>query len=161
MMAMPINAQRMPRSNMRGARVGLDAMASEFRRVRFVAAVMALSMVCAAFAHAQPASRNAALFPAAAMGFLDGELPLMETAIRERDRDFFEDSMARTVSFSEDWGFKAHANPELAPYRACTDAVSDYVVVGLCRLMTASSACEPGLAAQFDANLRACRAAAR
>ncbi len=85
----------------------------------------------------------------------------MEIAVRERDRDFFEESMARTVSFSEDWGFKAHANPALAPYKSCTDAVSDYVVVGLCRLMPASSVCEPALASTFDANVRSCRAAAR
>ena len=110
---------------------------------------------------AQPAGRDAALFPAAAIRFLDGELPLMEVAVKERDRDFFEESMARTVSFSEDCGFKAHANPALAPYKACTDAVSDYVVVGLCRLMTASSICDPALATNFDTNVRSCRAAAR
>lgn len=110
---------------------------------------------------AQPARQDAALFPAAAVRFLDGELPLMEAAIKDRDRDFFEESMARTVSFSEDWGFKARANPDLAPYQACTDAVSDYVVVGLCRLMPASSACDPALATHFDASVRSCRAAAR
>lgn len=112
-------------------------------------------------AAAQTARPDAAQFPAAAVRFLDAELPPMEAAIAARDRDFFEESMARTVSFSEDWGFKAHANPDLAPYAACTDAVSDYVVVGLCRLMPASSACDPMLATRFEASVRTCRAAAR
>ncbi|MGI4777659.1 MAG: hypothetical protein ACRYGA_06005 [Janthinobacterium lividum] len=110
---------------------------------------------------AQPARPDATQFPAAAVRFLEAELPQMEAAIAARDRDFFEESMARTVSFSEDWGFKARANPDLAPYAACTDAVSDYVVVGLCRLMPASSTCDPTLASRFDASVRTCRTAAR
>lgn len=122
---------------------------------------MALAGLGSADVIAQSAREDAALFPAAAVRFLDSELPLMEAAIKDRDRDFFEESMARTVSFSEDWGFKARANPDLAPYQACTDAVSDYVVVGLCRLMPASSACDPALATHFDASVRSCRAAAR
>lgn len=138
--------------------MGLDAIAAKFR-------LLALLLLLAGVGHtdsiAQAARQDAALFPAAAVRFLDGELPLMEVAIKERDRDFFEESMARTVSFSEDWGFKARANPDLAPYQACTDAVSDYVVVGLCRLMPASSACDPALATHFDASVRSCRAAAR
>ena len=138
--------------------MGLDAIAAKFR-------LLALLLLLAGVGHtdsiAQAARQDAALFPAAAVRFLDGELPLMEAAIKERDRDFFEESMARTVSFSEDWGFKARANPDLAPYQACTDAVSDYVVVGLCRLMPASSACDPALATHFDASVRSCRAAAR
>lgn len=158
MIAIPINATRMPRSNMRGARVGLDAIAVKFR---LLALLFLLAGLGTTDAVAQAARQDAALFPAAAVRFLDGELPLMEAAIKDRDRDFFEESMARTVSFSEDWGFKARANPELAPYQACTDAVSDYVVVGLCRLMPASSACDPTLATHFDASVRSCRAAAR
>ena len=138
--------------------MGLDAIAAKFR-------LLALLLLLAGVGHtdsiAQAARQDAALFPAAAVRFLDGELPLMEVAIKERDRDFFEESMARTVSFSEDWGFKARANPDLAPYQACTDAVSDYVVVGLCRLMPASSACDPALATHFDVSVRSCRAAAR
>ncbi|MDB5879540.1 MAG: hypothetical protein JWQ41_2954 [Variovorax sp.] len=138
--------------------MGLDAIAAKFR-------LLALLLLLAGVGHtdsiAQAARQDAALFPAAAVRFLDGELPLMEAAIKERDRDFFEESMARTVSFSEDWGFKARANPDLAPFQACTDAVSDYVVVGLCRLMPASSACDPALATHFDASVRSCRAAAR
>lgn len=138
--------------------MGLDAIAAKFR---LLALLLLLAGMGTTDSIAQATRQDAALFPAAAVRFLDGELPLMEAAIKERDRDFFEESMARTVSFSEDWGFKARANPDLAPYQACTDAVSDYVVVGLCRLMPASSACDPALATHFDASVRSCRAAAR
>lgn len=108
-------------------------------------------------ATAQPASGQ---FPAAAVRFLDGELPQMDNAVKERDRDYFEQAMGRTVSFSEDWGFKSHANPALAPYRSCTEAVADFVIVGLCRLMPNGSECDAMLASRFDTNLRQCRQAA-
>ena len=114
-------------------------------------------LLAASLASAQmPASE----FPVAAVGFLDAELPQMETAIAERDRDYFEAAMGRTMDFSEQWGFKNQSNPALAPYRMCTDAVSDYIVVGLCRLIPAGEGCEPGLATRFDDNLQRCRAAA-
>jgi len=123
-------------------------------RLLMVLATAALASV-SAFAQQTPAQ-----YPAAAARFLDGELPKMEIAVAERDRDYFEAAMGRTVAFSEDWGFKSRANPALAAYRTCTDAVSDFVIVGLCRLMPNGSECEPGLASRFDANLRQCRQAA-
>lgn len=103
---------------------------------------------------AQPAADR---FPAAVVDFLALELPQMEAAIAERDRQYFEDAMARTVDFSQQWGFKTQANPSLARYPMCTAAVSDFVIVGLCRTAPSLDGCEPGLAARFDANLRRCR----
>ncbi|MDM0028504.1 hypothetical protein [Variovorax saccharolyticus] len=96
-------------------------------------------------------------FPAAAMSFLGGELPAMEAAIAARDRDYFEDAMGRMLGFSDSWGFKTRDNPALARFPMCTDAVSDFLVVGMCRIMTTSSACEPGMAAKFNTNLQQCR----
>ncbi|MBU1360936.1 MAG: hypothetical protein KKC79_01000 [Gammaproteobacteria bacterium] len=103
------------------------------------------------------AQHDPARFPAAAMEFLGGEMPAMETAIAERDRDYFEDAMARMLDFSDSWGFKTLDNPALAAYPMCTEAVSDFLVVGMCRIMTTSSACEPALAARFDTNMKKCR----
>lgn len=117
-------------------------------------------LALAAFAAGGAAAQDAAQFPAAAVRFLDGELPRMENAVKERDRDYFEEAMGRTVAFSDDWGFKSHANPALAPYRSCTEAVSDFVIVGLCRLMPNGSECDAMLATRFDTNLRQCRQAA-
>lgn len=127
------------------------------QRLQRLMPALAMTLACAGAA----AQSDPAQYPAAAAGFLDEELPKMAVAVADRDRDYFEAAMGRIVSFSEDWGFKSHANPALASYRMCTDAVSDFVIVGLCRLMPNGSECEPGLAPRFDANLRQCRQAAR
>lgn len=126
-------------------------------RLRRLLPAFALTLACAGAA----AQSDPAQYPVAATGFLDEELPKMAVAVAERDRDYFEAAMGRIVAFSEDWGFKSHANPALAGYRMCTDAVSDFVIVGLCKLMPNGSECEPGLASRFDANLGQCRQAAR
>ena len=120
----------------------------------------ALALLAVQPARAQLPPQDPALVPAAAMRFLDDELPRMEAAVRADDRDFFEGATARMVAFSEDWDFKTRTNPDLAPYAACTTAVSDYVVVGLCRLVPTSPVCEPGLATLFARNVERCRQAA-
>ena len=99
-------------------------------------------------------------FPSAAMTFLEAEMPAMETAINERDRDYFQDAMGRVMDFSERWGYKTRDNPALARYPACTDAVADYLVVGLCRFKLSAETCQPQLTANFNDNLKACRALA-
>ena len=101
--------------------------------------------------------QDADRFPAAAMGFLGTELPAMDAAVANKDRDYFEDAMGRMLDFSDRWGFKSQGNPALGRYPMCTEAVSDFLVVGMCRIMTTADACEPALASRFDANLRKCR----
>ena len=113
-----------------------------------------LFVIAASGAQAQ---QDANSFPAAAMGFLGQEMPQMEAAIAARDRDYFEDAMGRMLAFSDSWGFKSHDNPALARFPMCTDAVSDFLVVGLCRIMTTNADCEPGMAARFNTNLQQCR----
>lgn len=123
-------------------------------RSTFIALTLGVAATSATSAFAQmPASE----FPVAAVGLLNEELPRLETAVAEKDRDYFEAAMGRTLDFSEQWGFKSTANPALAPYRMCTEAVSDFVIVGLCRLMPAGEVCEPGLAPRFADNLKRCR----
>lgn len=133
-------------------------MTSAFPTLRPVLPFLALWLALASVGASAQQDTNQ--FPAAAVRFLDGELPRMEVAVKERDRDYFEEAMGRTVAFSEDWGFKTHANPALASYRSCTEAVSDFVIVGLCRLMPNGSECDAMLPNRFDANLRQCRQAA-
>jgi len=117
-------------------------------------ALAALPLVLAAsFATAQ---QDPSGFPLDSVGYLNEELPRMEAAIAAKDRSFFHGAMVRTVQFSERWGFKSKANPELAAYSMCTAAVMDYAVVGMCRLAP-SDECEPGLASRFDANVQRCR----
>src|SRR5690606_7855250 len=74
-------------------------------------------------APAQPAV-DAADFPAAAVRFLDAEMPAMDAAVAARDRSFFEGAMARAVEFADAWGFKSGANPALARFQPCVGAVS-------------------------------------
>ncbi len=131
----------------------------EFIRSRALAlsARVVVPLLLAVTVSGVTAQQDATRFPAAAMGFLGGELPAMEAAIAARDRDYFEDAMGRMLSFSESWGFKTQDNPALARFPMCTEAVSDFLVVGMCRIMTTSRACEPGMASRFDANLQKCR----
>ena len=103
------------------------------------------------------AQQDPQAFPLDSVGYLNEELPRMEAAIAARDRSFFHGAMTRTVQFSERWGFKVKANPDLAAYPMCTSAVMDYVVVGMCKLTPGDEACEPGLAPRFDANVKQCR----
>jgi hypothetical protein len=114
-------------------------------------------LMLACVATAPLAQQDANRFPAAAMSFLGGEMPAMETAIAARDRDYFEDAMGRMLDFSDSWGFKTRDNPALARFPMCTDAVSDFLVVGMCRIMTTSSACEPGMTTKFNNDLKQCR----
>ncbi|RZI96685.1 MAG: hypothetical protein EOP78_03665 [Variovorax sp.] len=117
----------------------------------------ALALVFSLVAPLAVAQAPASEFPLAATGFLNEELPRMEKAVAERDRDYFEQSMGRAMNFSEQWGFKVQANPALARYKSCTDAVSDYIVVGLCRLIPSGDICLPDLAPRFDSNVKRCR----
>ena len=117
--------------------------------------VAAPLVLAASLAAAQQEPPSA--FPLDATGYLNEELPRMEAAIAARDRSFFHGAMVRTVQFSERWGFKVKANPDLAAYPMCTSAVMDYVVVGMCRLTPGDEACEPGLGPRFDANVQRCR----
>lgn len=105
----------------------------------------------------QPAANR---FPASAMEFLEQELPQMEVAVRERDRDYFEQALVRVLDFSDNWGFRTRANPALTRYAACTEAVSDFSIVGLCRIAPSLEGCDPGVSSRFDANVRECRSLA-
>ena len=114
-------------------------------------------LLLALFASGAGAQQDAREFPGAAMRFLNVELPQMENAIKERDRDYFEDAMSRMLDFSDQWGFKVQNNPQLARYPMCTEAVSDFLVVGMCRIMTTADSCEPGMQQRFNTNLQKCR----
>jgi hypothetical protein len=119
---------------------------------------LATSVVLSASGQTAPSGpAPAAEFPRAAIGFLNEELPRMDGAVTERDRDYFEDAMGRMLDFSQQWGFKSADNPALARYTTCTEAVSDFLVVGLCRIIPNGDVCEPRLAPRFDSNLKRCR----
>lgn len=106
------------------------------------------------------AQANPANFPVEASRFLEAEWPAMNAAVAAKDRSYFEGALARTVELAERWGFKTRANPALAPYESCTRAVSDLVVVGLCKFTPQASECTPNLNSGFDRQRAECRALA-
>jgi hypothetical protein len=100
-------------------------------------------------------------YPAAAIAFLDAELPKMEIAVAAKDRTYFAGSGARTQRFLEAWGLKT-STVILEAYPMCTDAVTDFQIVGLCRVLPAGSICDPTtFIPKFEKNLAQCREAAR
>jgi len=125
-------------------------------RSLFPALLAAAGLAAASGAPAQQ-SIDATEFPAAAVRFLEAEMPAMEAAVAARDRSFFEGAMARSVEFADAWGFKSGTSRALARYQPCVGAVSDHLVVGLCRLTPNSDECTPQLASGFAQNLQACR----
>lgn len=132
-------------------------MESIRRRLLAASARTIASLLLTVAATGAAAQQEADRFPAAAMRFLGTELPAMEAAVANKDRDYFEDAMGRMLDFSDSWGFKTHANPALARYSMCTEAVSDFLVVGLCRFKLSADTCQPSLASTFDTNLQRCR----
>ncbi|MEJ7687703.1 MAG: hypothetical protein WKG52_12320 [Variovorax sp.] len=125
-----------------------------FKQRLFASLVPLLLSLAATGAAAQ---QDAERFPAAAVRFLGDELPAMDAAVADRNRDYFEEAMGRMLDFSDSWGFRTRANPALARYSMCTAAVSDYLVVGLCRFKLSTDTCTPTLAPTFDTNLQRCR----
>lgn len=121
------------------------------RRIWSLGLTSALAMTAAV------AQQDADRYPQAAMSFLNTEMPAMDAAVGNRDRDYFEEAMSRMLGFSERWGFKTQANPALARYSSCTEAVQDFLVVGLCRFKLSGDECQPTLATNFNANLQRCR----
>lgn len=131
-----------------------------FRRTAPAVAWASLSLLaCIALGWAPPARAQADPrdFPAAALRLLQAEQAAIDRAVAERDRDQFEVSMGRTLAFTEAWDFKSHANPALAAYAACTDAIADLHVVGLCRMLPAAEGCQPSPAPRLAENINRCR----
>ena len=133
---------------------------SAFRSFRLCLGPALAGALMALAAPPAAAQDSSGSFPVEASRFLETEWPAMNAAVTAQDRSYFEGAMARTVDLAERWGFKTRANPALAPYEACTHAVSDLVVVGLCRLTPQASECTPNLNSGFERNRAQCRALA-
>jgi len=106
------------------------------------------------------AQNDPSAFPAAAVQFLDREMPEMEKAIAAKDRVFFEGSKMRMQAFLEEWGLRSRDPVALDRYPMCRDAVTDYLIVGLCKISPPGSICDPStFFPRFEANLQSCRIA--
>ena len=118
---------------------------------------LAIVLLGAPAAQAQPAPET---FPRAVVQFLDAELPKMDRAIAERDRTFFPDSLVRSRKFLQSWA-QGEREVALSTYPMCADAMTEYLIVGLCKVVPANAICEPAtFVPKFERNLADCRAAA-
>ena len=95
-------------------------------------------------------------FIIAADRFLTVEVPKMEAAVTAKDRKYFDSGLERVKIFvEENWADLDKSPP-------CTNAVSDFLIVGLCQISPPGSICEPKtFIPKFESNLAMCRAAAK
>lgn len=95
-------------------------------------------------------------FVTAANQFLSEEVPKMELAVEAKDRAYFASGLERVKSFLDSQGPKLETSPP------CAEAVSDFLIAGLCRISPPGTLCEPTtFIPRFDANLEKCRQAAK
>lgn len=80
----------------------------------------------------------------------------MEAAVVAKDRAYFKSGLERMKIFvGENWADLDSSPP-------CTNAVTDFLIVGLCKISPAGSTCEPEtFIPKFEANLALCRVAAK
>ncbi len=116
--------------------------------------------ILAACSSAAGLAQDLRSYPASTVKFLDVELPLMDAAVAAKDRAYFSGSNARVQAFLDGWGLKS--NPvAIEAFPACTDAVTDFQIVGLCRISPPGTICEPAtFIPKFEKNLALCRSAA-
>lgn len=120
-------------------------------------AVLSLTLLCSlpASAQAQPNT-----FPWETVALLDRELPQMNKAVAEKDRAYFAPALERVQAFLASWEEREGAKV-LERNAACTDAATDFLVVGLCKMSPPGSICEPAtFFPKVERNIRQCRAMA-
>ena len=121
-------------------------------------ALVLLLQVSWSFAE-EPASR----FPSAASAFLEREIPSMEAAIAAKDRTYFMPALERMKQFLAEWcGNSPKGSVALETFPACTDAVTDFLTGGLCRISPPGSICEPStFLPRLEGNIQQCQEMAR
>jgi hypothetical protein len=106
--------------------------------------------------------QSPAMFPAAASTFLEQELPRMEKAVAEKDRSYFLAANQRMEGFLKQWGLNSPSPVALETFPACTNAVTDFLIAGLCRISPPGSLCEPStFLPRVEANIASCNELAR
>lgn len=84
----------------------------------------------------------------------------MDKAVADKDRAWFGRALERMQAFlalSE----KRHGPFVLEQHSACTDAATDFLIVGLCKILPPGSICEPAtFFPKAQRNVEQCRALA-
>jgi len=81
----------------------------------------------------------------------------MAVAVAEKDRSFFIGRTDRAQLFLKSWGLGTN-EIAIETYPMCFDAVTDYLIVGLCQISSPGTICEPStFIPKFEKNLEQCR----
>jgi len=96
-------------------------------------------------------------FATGTAAFLDAELPQMDEAVAHKDRAYFGPALARMQAFLNGW-----SGEQLERDPACSRALSEFLIVGLCKISPPGTLCEPEtFIPKVDNNIARCRAAAK
>jgi hypothetical protein len=97
------------------------------------------------------------MFPLGTVALLDRELPQMNKAVAEKDRAYFGPALDRVQAFLASWEEREVATV-LERNTACTDAATDFLIVGLCKISPSGSICEPAaFFPKVERNIQQCR----
>ncbi|MBV6322938.1 hypothetical protein [Duganella violaceipulchra] len=122
--------------------------------MKFLFSLIALCSACSAFAADQ------SQFATEAVAFLDAELPQMDQAVANKDRSYFGPAHARVQAFFESWN-SLHSDA-LERYPSCAHAMSDFLIVGLCKLSRPGTLCEiETFFPKVDKDIEQCRLSAK
>lgn len=96
-------------------------------------------------------------FASDAVALLDRELPQMNRAVAAKDRTYFGPALEHVQAFLHAWE-KREGGGVLDRNTNCTDAVTDFLVVGLCKISPPGTICEPAtFFPKVEANIQQCR----
>jgi len=120
-------------------------------------ALISLMLVCplTALADGQPDT-----FASGTVALLDRELPQMNKAVAENNRAYFGPALERVQEFLAPWEDRQGLTV-LERNTACTDAATDFLIVGLCKISPPGSICEANsFFPKVERNIQQCRALA-
>ena len=99
-------------------------------------------------------------FASASVALLDRELPHMDKAVAEKNRAYFGPALERVQTFLDSRA-RRQGGAVLEQNAPCTDAVTDFLIVGLCKISPPGSICEPTtFFPKAERNIEQCRALA-
>lgn len=120
-------------------------------------ALIALILLCPLTALANGHSDT---FPSGTVALIERELPQMNKAVAEKDRKYFGPALQRVQEFLSSWEGR-QGDDMLELNKACTDAATDFLIVGLCKISPPGSICEPAtFFPKTERNIEQCRALA-
>ena len=88
------------------------------------------------------AQNQSETFVSGSVALLDRELPQMNRAVAEKDRTYFGPALERVKAFLSAWE-KRDALFAIERYSACREAVTDFLIVGLCKMPSPDPICKP------------------